>query len=252
MASSIFQRTVVDEQGNIVTGAVVEVRNEATDELAPIFVDRPLAEVKANPFTTDSTGFIKFFVARGEYRIKATFGDNEIIWRFVQMLDTDYLVNLDVAQTLENKTLIEPVIETISNTGLLSLPAATDTLVGRATTDTLTNKTLTSPTINGGTITGITDLAVADGGTGRSALTANNVLIGNGTSAVNFVAPGAVGNVLVSDGTAWTSAASPSAGVVVQATAPIGAAEGDLWFNTTTLGLFIFYDGAFVSTTTFG
>ncbi len=35
----------------------------------------------------------------------------------------------------------------------LSLPAATDTLVGKATTDTLTNKTLTTPVING-TITG--------------------------------------------------------------------------------------------------
>lgn len=51
------------------------------------------------------------------------------------------------AQTLTNKTLTAPVISTISNTGTLTLPNSTDTLVGRATTDTLTNKTLTAPTL---------------------------------------------------------------------------------------------------------
>lgn len=60
-------------------------------------------------------------------------------------------------QTLTNKTLMAPIISTISNTGTLTLPTATDTLVGRATTDTLTNKTLTLPVIssisNGGTVT---------------------------------------------------------------------------------------------------
>lgn len=56
-------------------------------------------------------------------------------------------------QTLTNKTLTAPAISTISNTGTITLPTATDTLVGRATTDTLTNKTLTSPTINSPTMT---------------------------------------------------------------------------------------------------
>ena len=62
-------------------------------------------------------------------------------------------VVLDTAtQTLTNKTLTAPVISTISNTGTLTLPTSTDTLVGRATTDTLTNKT-----ISGGVYSGVVD-----------------------------------------------------------------------------------------------
>jgi hypothetical protein len=67
---------------------------------------------------------------------------------------TDTLVGKTTTDTLTNKTLTAPVINTIINTGTLTLPTSTDTLVGRATTDTLTNKTLTSPII-GGTPTGV-------------------------------------------------------------------------------------------------
>lgn len=55
--------------------------------------------------------------------------------------------------TFSSPTLTTPVISTISNTGTLTLPTSTDTLVGRATTDTLTNKTLTTPTLNSPTLT---------------------------------------------------------------------------------------------------
>ena len=60
---------------------------------------------------------------------------------------TDTLVGRATTDTLTNKTLTAPVISTIVNTGTLTLPTSTDTLVGRATTDTLTNKTLTTPVI---------------------------------------------------------------------------------------------------------
>lgn len=61
-------------------------------------------------------------------------------------------VTLTGTQTLTNKTLTTPVITSISNSGTITVPTGTDTLVGRATTDTLTNKTLTSPAINTATL----------------------------------------------------------------------------------------------------
>lgn len=62
-------------------------------------------------------------------------------------LDGAGIVTKTGTQTLTNKTITAPVISSIVNTGTLTLPTSTDTLVGRATTDTLTNKTLTSPTL---------------------------------------------------------------------------------------------------------
>jgi len=50
-------------------------------------------------------------------------------------------------------------------------------------------------------------LPVENGGTGAATLTANNVLLGNGTSALQAVAPGTTGNILTSNGTTWTSSA---------------------------------------------
>ena len=64
------------------------------------------------------------------------------------------VATLTGSQTLTNKTLTTPVIASISNSGTITLPSGTDTLVGRATTDTLTNKTLTSPTITTATLNG--------------------------------------------------------------------------------------------------
>lgn len=54
-------------------------------------------------------------------------------------------------------------------------------------------------------------VTVAQGGTGAASFTANNVLLGNGTSAFQVVAPGTSGNILTSNGTTWTSA--PNSGI---------------------------------------
>jgi hypothetical protein len=54
-------------------------------------------------------------------------------------------------------------------------------------------------------------VGVGNGGTGATSFTANYVLLGNGTSAFQTVAPGTSGNVLTSNGTTWVSSA-PSGG----------------------------------------
>jgi hypothetical protein len=76
---------------------------------------------------------------------------------------------------------------------------------GSAFAWTTTIATATTATNVSGTV------AVANGGTGATSLTANNVLLGNGTSALQVVAPGTTGNVLTSNGTTWTSAAAGGA-----------------------------------------
>jgi len=57
-------------------------------------------------------------------------------------------------------------------------------------------------------------LGVANGGTGSTSLTANNVLLGNGTSALQTVAPGTANNVLYSNGTTWVAGPIPSSSAV--------------------------------------
>lgn len=82
----------------------------------------------------------------------------------------------------------------------------------------------------------------ANGGTGVASLTANNVVLGNGTSPVNFVAPGTSGNLLVSNGTTWTSAASSTgvtsavAGVGITVSGATGAVtiSQDIYTGSTT------------------
>jgi len=103
----------------------------------------------------------------------------------------------------------------ITNTGLTastygsasSVPVIAFNAQGQATSVTDTSIAISTSQITSGT------LGVANGGTGAATLTANNVLLGNGTSALQVVAPGSNGNVLVSNGTTWTSAAPAASGV---------------------------------------
>jgi hypothetical protein len=69
------------------------------------------------------------------------------------------------------------------------------------------SRTLTLPDNTGTFLTTGATVTVGQGGTGATSFTANNVLLGNGSSAFQVVAPGTSGNILTSNGTTWTSAA---------------------------------------------
>jgi hypothetical protein len=139
------------------------------------------------------------------------------------------------------------------------VPIAPTAAFGTSTTQVATTKFVQDSTgtialqnannvaITGGTITGITDLAVADGGTGSSTLTANNVLLGNGTSPVNFVAPGTSGNILTSNGTTWESS-NNRAVTNTGGTAPFFAARA--WVNFNGTGVVAIRDSGNVSSIT--
>jgi hypothetical protein len=125
----------------------------------------------------------------------------------------------DVSETLTNKTLTTPVISSISNTGTLTLPTSTDTLIGRDTTDTLTNKTLSSAVATTAlTLNATAELRLADT---------------DSTHYVGFKAPGTVTankiwTLPAADGTAGQALSTDGSGNLSWATSGGGAAFSEL------------------------
>ena len=143
-------------------------------------------------------------------------------------------------------TLTSPNFSTIVNSGTLTLPTSTDTLVGRATTDTLTNKTLTNPTVtnyvetlySANTSTAIT-VDLANGTVQNLTLTGNATITMPtavaGKSFIIILSQDATGSRTVTWSTvSWPSATAPT----VTSTASKRDiysffSNGTSWFGTT-------------------
>jgi hypothetical protein len=126
---------------------------------------------------------------------------------FIPAIEKQYLIvnNLSNSVVISNGTNAAPTGTTVTVPAGRNMIIYNDSINVAQAVNYITEFAASNVTITNA-------LGVASGGTGRANLTANNVMIGNNTSAVNFVAPGASGNVLTSNGTTWVSQAQ-SAGV---------------------------------------
>ena len=113
---------------------------------------------------------------------------------------TDTVVGRATTDTLTNKTLTTPTIASITNGGTVTIPSGADTLVARTSTDTLTNKTLTAPKI-------------ADAGFIADANGAEQIIFQTTASAVNEIEV--------------TNSATGGNASVATSTAPIIGASGE-------------------------
>jgi hypothetical protein len=117
--------------------------------------------------------------------------------------------------TSENMAVFTPdgaVTLYYDNAAKIATSATGVTVTGTAAATAFSGSGASLTSLDAGNISSGT-LAVANGGTGAATLTANNVLLGNGTSALQAVAPGTSGNVLTSNGTTWQSASAPTGAV---------------------------------------
>jgi hypothetical protein len=110
------------------------------------------------------------------------------------------------------------------STSITGLLIGDGTAIAAATAG--TDYVIPSGSITGSAASLSATLDVASGGTGLATLTADNVILGNGTSSPTFVAPSTSGNVLTSNGTTWQSVAPAGGGSGTVTSASVVSANG--------------------------
>jgi hypothetical protein len=84
MALARWQRTIVDEAGNVLPAAQITVRREVSGApLAVLYSDRDGAVPIGNPFTADGDGFAAFHALGGAHRIDVISGAFSWTLRYV-------------------------------------------------------------------------------------------------------------------------------------------------------------------------
>ena len=121
--------------------------------------------------------------------------NTSVRFRYDTVLDRWYAVGTDVNEVANS-------LKSSATTGVMKItgPSAGST------------RTMSLPDANAKILTNNAAVTVPEGGTGKTSLTLNNVLLGNGTGALQEVAPGSNGAVLQSNGTTWLAGAVIASG----------------------------------------
>lgn len=164
--------------GGVPTGATAVFTNSAPVSsltTGTVWVDKDATSITANPFipqaVINAKGDLLAGTANDTVAVLSV-GTNGYVLAASSATASGLVWTNSAAseQTLTNKTLTSPIIATIVNSGTLTLPTSTDTLVGKATTDTFTNKTISSGTLTGsltaGASTGTSGYVLSSTGSG--------------------------------------------------------------------------------------
>jgi len=184
--------------GPITSSGAIEVINTAPDQTVVLTGTGTTSVTGTYPnFTINSadqyTGTVTSVTAQGSADISVTGGP-------ITTTGTLYFALTDTSVTAGNYGSASSVASiTVDAKGRITAASNVPIVVS--------NVSLTA------SVTGT--LPVANGGTGLASVTANNVILGNGTTSFLTVAPGTSGNVLQSNGTTWISAAAGGGGVSV-------------------------------------
>lgn len=113
----VWQRSIVDSAGNVLSDARVDVRFAETNATAEIFLDREGVDRKPNPFIVDGDGFARFYAQAGLYKIIVTRAGLERTYEDVLLgIRLDDIPALDELVTPIVEDLIEPTLEQIAET----------------------------------------------------------------------------------------------------------------------------------------
>ena len=181
--------TATPTELNLLTGATAIVTNNNTVSLTNKNLNSATNTFPTISIRDDASSAISISLG-GTLKLKS----NDGITTTVSQGDTitigldSNIVTETSTDTLTNKTLTLPVISTISNSGTITLPTGTRTLVARDTTDTLTNKNIAAST---NTISGLTNTNLSGSAGITNANIANSFIqISDESSTVSSVSLG--------------------------------------------------------------